>query len=121
MSLPVSLRLRLELPDIVIGIVIPVLIALLVNWFLPVCENKLSAVLFAVPVFIVHFYFFSVSDWFLPGLAALANPGDIPSAGQQEITNGLLSILVSLLLLALVAAAGWTATRIGKKTQGEPA
>jgi hypothetical protein len=113
-SLRLPLMLRLELRDIVIGIELPVVMAGVVNLILPVSTNRTAAVLFSIPVFIVHLYYLT-GIWLGAGIVSMAYPGDTPGTGYQEITNGVLSILVSLLVLGLVAAVSWIATRIRRK------
>jgi hypothetical protein len=98
MRLPLSFDFQLGLPDIVIGIVIPIVLVLVVNIVKPVATNWRSAALFALPVFIIHVYYFVFSDWISPGISSLVNPGDTPGAGYQGIINGLVAGLTSLLL-----------------------
>jgi len=113
--LPPSLTLKLEFPRIIIGFFIPVVIAFLANLIFPMVTNKKGAILFALPVSVLHFYFFSISDWIIPGIYYIKNPGDTPGAGYQEIINGIEYILVSLFLLATVALISWTASKIRRK------
>jgi len=115
MKLPLPLWLKLELPDVIIGFFIPVVISFAVNLIIPVATNKLSAVLFSLPVYLIHIYSYAISGWILPGLASVAFPGDTPGAGFQEIMNGFVSIQISSLLVLFVAFAVWIAARIRRK------
>lgn len=101
--LPLPAALQLEIPDIVIGIVIPIVFVFVVNMIYPVVFNWRSAILFAIPVFVIHVYYFVFSDWISPAISSIINPGDTPGAGYQEIRNGLIAGLVSLLMLLSVA------------------
>jgi hypothetical protein len=113
--LPPSFNFRLEFPSIIIGFFIPVVIAFMTTLIFPFAANKQNAILFALPVSILHFYYFSISDWILPGITSIKYPGDTPGAGYQEIINGIEYILVSLLLLATVALISWVASSIRRK------
>jgi hypothetical protein len=101
--LPLPAALQLDIPDIVIGIVIPVVFVFVVTMIYPVVISWRSALLFAVPVFAIHVYYLVITDWISPGISSIAYPGDTPGAGYQEILNGLVAGLVSLLMLLGVA------------------
>jgi len=103
MKLPLRGTLQLEIPDIVIGIFVPIVFVFIVNFINPVVISWASAILFAIPVFVIHVYYFVLTDWISPGISSIAYPGDTPGAGYQEIMNGLVTGLVSLLMLLSVA------------------
>jgi hypothetical protein len=113
--LPSSFDFRLEFPEIVIGFLIPVVITFIAVVAFPVITNLQSAILFALPVFILHIYEFSISKWILPGISSIKYPGDTPGAGYQEVINGLEYALVSLLLLVVVAIISWMASKIRQR------
>jgi len=114
--LPPSFTFRLEFPSIIIGFFIPVVIAFMTTLIFPVAANMQNAILFALPVSILHFYYFSISDWILPGITSIKYPGDTPGAGYQEIINGVEYSLVSVLLLATVTLISWVASSIRRKS-----
>ena len=107
--------LKLETPDIVIGLLIPILLVFIVNLINPVVIDWGGAILFAIPVFLIHVYYFVLSDWIFPGISSIAYPGDTPGAGYQEIINGLLASLVSLLVLFSAALVGWLGAKTRRK------
>jgi len=96
---PLPAAIQLEISDIVIGIVIPIVFVFVAIMIYPVVDSWRSAILFAIPVFVIHAYYFVFSDWISPGISSIINPGDTPGAGYQEIRNGLLEGLVSVLML----------------------
>ena len=111
------LTIQLILPDIVEGMLLPILAAFLISLIFPVVKSWLNAFLFALPVFILYLYYYSISDWIIPGIAEIRFPGDNLGAGYQSITNGILQILAGLFLLLLVALVGWLGTKLRTKKQ----
>ena len=95
--------IQLKISAILIGIVVPIVLVFVVNMIYPVVISWKSAILFAIPVFVIHIYYFVFSDWISPGISSIINPGDTPGAGYQEIRNGFFAGLVSLLMLLGVA------------------
>ena len=111
-GLPVPLVSRLELPNIVIGVLIPVILAFATNLFYPVATERTKALSYAVPVASLHAYYYAISDWIRPAISSIAYPGDAPGAGYQELINGTVTFGMSALLMGLVGFASFTATRI---------
>lgn len=109
--LPLPAAMQLEIPNIVIGIFVPIVFVFVENLIHPVVISWRSAILFAIPVFVIHVYYFVFSDWISPAISSIINPGDTPGAGYQEIRNGLLVGLVSLLVWLSVALVSWIAAK----------
>jgi hypothetical protein len=114
MGLPLPLMVSLLFSEIIIQIFIPVVIAFGVNLIFPISTNWSKAVLFSIPVIIIYINR-AILYLIFPGIMAIIYPGDTPGAGYQMITNGLIYILVSLLLMMFVAFVSWAATRIRRK------
>lgn len=112
--LPSPLAFRLEFAKLVFGFLIPTMIAFITSLIFPVATNKQNAILFALPVSILHFYYFSLLE-ILRGISLTKYPGDAQGVGYQEIIHGIEYASVSLLLLATVALINWSASKIRLK------
>jgi hypothetical protein len=111
-NLKLPLRLRLEIPEIIIGILIPLVFVIILNLLFSVCTNKKRALYFAIPYAVTYFYFFSLYEQIFPGLIEIQFPNDTPGAGFQSIQNGLIYAAFSLLLLLIASLLAFFMTKL---------
>jgi hypothetical protein len=112
-SIPLPIRITLQLRDVITGFIMPVALSFVVNLTVPVARNKLNAVLFSLPVYFVHAY--ENLGSILRGMVSVVFPTDVIGVGFYEIMNGFISIQISSLLVLLVAYAVWIAAKIRRK------
>jgi hypothetical protein len=87
------------------AVIIPVLAVFFINLVVPCATDRNKSFLFTLPPFIVHFYFFSFSLFWMT-IMEFTYPGDTPGAYKGTLILAVISIPLEILffILALLFA-----------------
>ncbi|MGA7192777.1 MAG: hypothetical protein WBW94_04035 [Anaerolineales bacterium] len=105
------LLLPYNLDILVKGLFVPVLAAFVANLVIPVAFNKQKALLFAIPTFILHLYFYSLPLFWMGIMPSLFPGGDDLSSSTPLIFFGILLFPLEILVLIITAFSGWFGTQ----------